>query len=91
MDTKDEVSFLIEEWKKNVDLHIHHDNLKQQRLRHFISIQALLFAVFGLAIREYADKASLLIVLLTALAPAWQSFFAVRASHSTGGRKTTQR
>ena len=69
MELKDQVGLLVEEWKKNVDLHIHHDNLKQQRFRHFITIQAFMFLLLGASIRENANKASVFIGVLSVLAP----------------------
>jgi hypothetical protein len=41
-----------EEWKKCVDLYIHHDNLKQSRVRHWLTTQAIAFAFAGLLVRE---------------------------------------
>jgi hypothetical protein len=37
----------LEEWKKNVDLYIHHDNLKQSRVRHWLNTQAIFFGAVG--------------------------------------------
>jgi hypothetical protein len=42
---------ILEEWKSNVSLYIHHDNLKQSRLRHFLTIQAALIAFVGISTR----------------------------------------
>jgi hypothetical protein len=43
---------LIELWKKLVDLHIFHDDLKQQRLRFFLMVQVALLAGFALVIEQ---------------------------------------
>lgn len=45
-------SRILEEWRANVQLYIHHDNLKQERIRHFLSMQGALFAFVGLSTRE---------------------------------------
>ena len=42
---------IVREWQSNVLLYIHHDNLKQERIRHFLSIQAALLAFVGVAIK----------------------------------------
>jgi hypothetical protein len=43
-----EAKRILEEWKVNVDLHKFHDNLKHQRITHFLSAQGGLFAFYGL-------------------------------------------
>jgi hypothetical protein len=43
---------LIEIWKKLVDLHIFHDDLKQQRLRFFLMVQVALLAGFALVLEQ---------------------------------------
>ncbi len=43
---------ILEEWKVNVDLHKFHDDLKQRRLNHVLTIQTALLVFFGYSIRE---------------------------------------
>jgi hypothetical protein len=43
---------LIELWKKLVDLHIFHDDLKQQRLRFFLMVEVALLAGFALVVEQ---------------------------------------
>jgi hypothetical protein len=40
---------ILKEWGAAVQLYIHHDNLKQTRINHFLSIQAALLAFVGLS------------------------------------------
>ena len=43
---------ILDEWKANVQLYIHHDNLKQERIRHFLNMQAALLAFVGLSTKQ---------------------------------------
>lgn len=43
---------ILEEWRANVQLYIHHDNLKQERIRHFLSMQGALLAFVGLSTKQ---------------------------------------
>lgn len=45
-------SRILDEWKANVQLYIHHDNLKQERIRHFLNMQAALLAFVGLSTKQ---------------------------------------
>lgn len=48
---------VIDEWKANIDLQKFHDNVKHQRISHFLSIQVALLAVGGLLIKESTEHA----------------------------------
>lgn len=45
-------SKIVEEWKGNIELHKFHDDLKQKRFSHFLTIQTAFFAIYGLLIKE---------------------------------------
>jgi hypothetical protein len=46
---------ILEEWRANVQLYIHHDNLKQERIRHFLTMQGALLAFVGLSTKQAID------------------------------------
>jgi len=55
---------IMDEWKANIDLQKFHDNVKHQRISHFLSIQVALLAVGGLLIKESAGHALAWLALL---------------------------
>lgn len=59
---------ILEEWKVNVDLHKFHDNLGQQRFRHFLAIQTAFLAIFGLLIRESVNLSNCWLAFLATIA-----------------------
>lgn len=40
----------LEEWKNNITLYMHHDNMKLARIRHWLTTQTILFALTGILI-----------------------------------------
>jgi hypothetical protein len=60
-------SRILDEWKANVQLYIHHDNLKQERIRHFLNLQAALLAFVGLSTRQAIEGWDLLLTAITFL------------------------
>jgi hypothetical protein len=60
-------SRILDEWKANVQLYIHHDNLKQERIRHFLNLQAALLAFVGLSTRQAIEGWDSLLTAITFL------------------------
>ncbi|MEK6301967.1 MAG: hypothetical protein AABO41_14750 [Acidobacteriota bacterium] len=58
---------ILEEWKANVQLYVHHDNLKQERIRHFLTMQGALFAFVGLSTKEAIEGTRPILATITFL------------------------
>lgn len=58
---------ILEEWRANVQLYIHHDNLKQERIRHFLTMQGALLAFVGLATKQAIEGWQTLLTPITFL------------------------
>src|SRR6185295_7541283 len=73
---------ILEEWRANIQLYIHHDNLKQERIRHFLTMQGALFAFVGLATKEAIEGKTFLTTitfLLFSIGIYFIGLFLVRA------------
>jgi hypothetical protein len=58
---------ILKEWSAVVQLYIHHDNLKQTRINHFLSIQAALLAFVGVSTKFAFEGATTSLVNVTFL------------------------
>src|SRR5262249_21081933 len=58
---------VLQEWRANVDLYIHHDNLKQDRIRHFLTMQGALLAFVGLATKQAIEGRNSLLMFVVFL------------------------
>ena len=72
---------LLEEWKANNDLLKFHEDLKQKRFFHFLTIQTAFLAIFGLLAREALHAptlVSLLGLVLMSTPPLFIAFYFIR-------------
>ena len=67
---------LLEEWKANNDLFKFHEDLKQKRFAHFLTIQTAFLAIFGLLGKETLSDPTLLRLLGLVLMSAPPLFIA---------------
>lgn len=72
---------LLEEWKANNDLLKFHEDLKQKRFAHFLTIQTAFLAFFALLAKDAlsaVSMASLTALVLVAIPPLIISFYFIR-------------
>src|SRR5206468_8232082 len=72
---------LFEEWKANNDLLKFHEDLKQKRFAHFLTIQTAFLAFFALLAKDALvslSMASLTALVLIAVPPLIISFYFIR-------------
>jgi hypothetical protein len=72
---------LLEEWKANNDLLKFHEDLKQKRFAHFLTIQTAFLAFFALLARDALgafSMVSLTALVLIAIPPLLISFYFIR-------------
>lgn len=55
---------ILQEWKVNVELQRLHEGLKHERLKHFLTMQTVLFALAGLAVSAAYNAKAWVIALL---------------------------
>ena len=72
---------LLEEWKANNDLVKFHEDLKQKRFAHFLTIQTAFLAIFGILAKETLGPHTLITLsglVLVAVPPLIIAFYFIR-------------